>query len=173
MSEEEKKGNVSEAKALVDAASKIIAANSKTLTEAYAATLKFLTNLIKEGKTYPVLGVLGMMLVTDLLHGGAYAVNDSEIPFFNGNTGLYKAHFSFTGYPDGQSTDEINGDQNVPHIFPKLLSDGQYSAMATQFSHLNTLYDVSILGGAVNTFVEGATKAVKEVGSLVPEDGTD
>jgi hypothetical protein len=168
----------------------LIESVNKDLVAIYDRTLSKLEETMKNAKINPGQGLLGMLMVADLLHGGAYACPTSDRPFLVGKTSQYyvktilptvdqfpiTAGLSFLdivgsllgilqqaneGQVGAAITSEIYSNANCPHKFPKLLSDEIYSRIVVAGIYL-IHQDIAGKGYAnLKTFVEASAIPLK------------
>jgi hypothetical protein len=198
---------------------RLIQSVNRNLVEVYSRTLTMLEETMKNAKISPGQGLLGMMMVADLLHGGAYAAPTSQRPFFVGKSSVYYVdigkvanttieQFPISGinffdiigsliaiFQGAQQsnvgaaiTAEVYMNANVPHKFPKLLSDEAYAKILVSgfylihediagkgYQNLKTFIEASNIPAAtLSEFVSKETQqgvnALKALMSLKEED---
>lgn len=150
---------------------------NEALMDIYDKTINVLNQAIKCGTTDLPLGLMALLLYADLLHGGAYTVPIQQRPFFmkkSGNSPYYQGEIHNTDASQGllgwvlavfgvtnpgPFVQEIMVDANVPHVFPKLLSDEAYAEFKTLLAHIATTDVFQNSASAVKTFVEAAATA--------------
>lgn len=167
---------------------KILTAVNADIMTMFTSTIHMLEETLRSGKLNPAQGILGMIMVADLLHGGAYTVPINErpalvgenSPYYGGDnvgpTNFYPAAgfnifdiFSSIlqlGNSVAESkvgagiAQEVYMNGNVPHKFPKLLSDEAYAKILVMSMYLSTseLTLKNALG--VKTFVEGESRLI-------------
>src|SRR5271157_983364 len=144
---------------------------------------------IKAGNVDVPEGVLSLIMFADLLHGGAYAVGIDQRPHHMADptssqyyvNGLIQSDASqgFLGWLAsvlgitnvGPYVQEIFEDANVPHVFPKMLSDDAYATILTLAAHSANTEIFKTLGTGITTYVEAAKQTVQTVGEAA-EVGT-
>lgn len=113
---------------------------SSTLVDLFDITAKVLMEGIKQTKSSPAVGLQSVGLFADLLHGGAYRRDVSLLPYYSkkvqdqierigfGATEIQLPDGRYVTLPKGAKPEqqEIIINSDVPHVFPKLLSDQQY-----------------------------------------------
>lgn len=145
----------------------------------YKDLLELVRDEISAGKANTGEGLMGVLQLADLMHGGAYAVPINQRPFFMVNPSdspYYAADLSnvtgnnfindiigfFTGGPTGtQWASEVLEDANVPHVLPKLLSDEAYAQVKILFSQAGTTLLFNQTAAGLKTLVEAATAALE------------
>lgn len=148
--------------------------------ELYEANLHLLESGMSVGKTNAPVGLQAFFEYSDMMHGGAYASPVGKIPFFMADPtkskwyagelrnlpqeGLasYLAKF-FSGTDSESAATEIIMDGNVPHVFPKFLSDQAYAAVRVSFGQAVTTDLFKTASTGVSTLVEGPSKAYERV----------
>ena len=151
------------------------------LLSLYGTTIAVLQEGITVGKTDGPIGMMSFMAYCDLLHGGAYAAPINQLPYYapNGVKTPYSAgdlqNLPQQSWLDwianktaGESANdmmlEVYHDANVPHVFPKLLSDPVYAQLKLGYAQIMTA-DIFLKGTTgVSTLVEGIGKGVSNVG---------
>jgi hypothetical protein len=162
-----------------------IQANTEALLFLYDRTMAILEEGIKKGATNAPLGLISFMAYIDFLHGGAYAAPINEIPFFMKdpskskwyagdlqNTDVAQGLGGFLGsilggLNAGPLVQEVFADANVPHVFPKLMSDTQYAMFKAIFAWLTTTDLLKSASTGVATFVEATGRAIETAGKGV------
>lgn len=152
---------------------------NNSLIEIYDTTISMLLEGIRKGATDAPLGLLSLMLYADLLHGGSYTVpiqsrpyylaDPTQSKYYQGKIINTQASEGFIGWllgnlgitNPGPLAQEVIIDSNVPHVFPKLISDEAYSYFMTVFGYIASTDIFKSAGTGVNTFVEAAAKATK------------
>jgi hypothetical protein len=166
----------------------------------FQTTVHMLEETLRAGKLNPAEGLLGMVMIADLMHGGAYTVPNSDRPALVGKYSPYyggdQIIFAVTGGTDfypvagfnifdifsslfttaeasletnvGQAiAAEVYANANVPHLFPKLLSDEAYAKILVMSLYMAHSEIVLKNATAARTFVEGESKLVTaEAGAL-------
>jgi hypothetical protein len=161
---------------------------NKDILTMFQTTVHMLEETLRAGKLNPAQGLLGMVMVADLLHGGAYNVPNNERPSLVGNKSPYYggdevgptnfypvAGFNifdiFTSiFTTGESVlesgvgaaiaKEVYLNANVPHKFPKLLSDEAYAKILVMCMYLSHSELVLKNALGVKTFVEGEAQLI-------------
>jgi hypothetical protein len=157
----------------------LLESSTEAMLHIYDSTLRILEEGIKKGATNVTEGLMALMLYADILHGGAYKVeidlqpyfmeHPEPSPFYAGNIknstgyqGLLGAILDLLGVTKGQSAvEEILQNANVPHIFPKIISDQTYAMFRVLNANLTTTDLFKSAGTGVTTFVEAGTAVVK------------
>jgi hypothetical protein len=155
----------------------------------FEATLAVIQDGIKAGKACGPIGLMSLLMYADFLHGGSYAAPINERPFFmqDPSTSPYYAGdlkntdasqgfigwlLSILGVTNaGPLNQEIFIDANVPHVFPKLLSDDAYAAFLVFFAHLSSQEVMQKAGTNLTTLVEAIGKA-ENIAQKTGEDAT-
>jgi hypothetical protein len=141
------------------------------------------------GKVNPAQGLFGMIMISDLLHGGAYVGPAADRPALGGKASKYYQDISITK-PDlypltgfnildplgsffniiGEATTtvyaqsivtEIYLNANVPHKFPKLLSDEAYARIQIMAAYLSHSAYVKENANGIKTLVEASAIPVE------------
>lgn len=146
------------------------------LERIYKDTLVLLGESVKVGKTNIPQGLIAQLKFADMLHGGAYAAPINQRPFFMPDPSIspyfagelrnipsqglasYLASF-FTGSNAEILAAEIIMDSNVPHVFPKVLSDEAYAKVVILFAQTATTANFLTASTGVRTLIEGASQA--------------
>ncbi len=155
------------------------------LLDLYEKTITVLYKGIESGKTNAPLGLLSFEAFIDLLHGGAYNRRIQELPYYtplvqnqlSGDvwTSILNAIGQITGFilsspliislpdgseialPKGAKPEQVEAiiDSNIPHRFPKLLSDQAFFVMKEWISIFFTVEGFRGVTTGLNTLVEG------------------
>lgn len=170
--------------------------SAAALVHMFDTTVHMLEETMKAGKLNPAQGLIGMAMIADLLHGGAYkaapkdrpAMGGTASPYYSGplvieNPDVYPIRGfnfldpigSFFGIlSDGTTSDyaksiisEIYLNANVPHLFPKLLSDEAYSKILVLIAYLSHSAIVQEAGIGVKTFVEASAIPVQTAAEAI------
>ena len=159
---------------------------NESLVRIYDLTVEMLREGIAKGSTNAPLGLISFMAYADLLHGGAYAAPINELPFFMKDptrSKWYAGELENVDVPQGLGgwlgsvlgglnagpfVQEIVKDSNVPHVFPKLLSDESYAMLKAVFAWFTSTDLLKSAGTGVKTFVE-AGKTIAETGTQLLE----
>ncbi|MGD0645905.1 MAG: hypothetical protein ABSA75_13445 [Candidatus Bathyarchaeia archaeon] len=133
-------------------------------------------------------GLISTIILADILHGGAYAVPSNELPFYLSDPSLSKYWAGSVKTNEGADTGlagdianvfgvqnadytyrEINQDSNVPHVFPKLLSDQAYATIRATFQWLTT--QAAFTAGVTNvaTLVKTGGEFIKNTGAGIKD----
>jgi hypothetical protein len=168
---------------------------NKDIVTLFQTTVHMLEETLRAGKLNPAQGLLGMVMVADLLHGGAYTVPNNERPALVGDgspywggdkilavdfypvagfnifdifTSLFSAGEAVLESGVGNAiAKEVYLNANVPHVFPKLLSDEGYAKILVMSMYLSHSELVLKNALGVKTFVEGeATLITAEAGAV-------
>lgn len=138
------------------------------LVEIYNTTIGVLQEGITVGKTNAPLGLMAELAYFDLLHGGAYAAPQQLIPWhMKDRTKSPYYTGELQALPQGVGADnynEIMYDSNVPHVFPKLLSDETFGRIEITFAQAATIDFFKNFSTGVSTMVEGIGKGAANVG---------
>jgi hypothetical protein len=161
--------------------------NNEAILRLYEDTLSVIEKGINAGKACGPVGLLSLLMYADFLHGGAYAAPINKRPFymkepigspyFAGDLQNTDASSGFVGWllnvlgvtNAGPLNQQILIDANVPHVFPKLLSDEAYAAFTVFFAHLSSQEVMQKAGTNLTTLVEAAGKA-EQVGRSTGRD---
>ncbi len=154
------------------------------VVEIYKATIGTIKQEIDEGATNAPLGLGGQLKMADLLHGGAYAApinqrpyylaTPNKSPYYAGDlknlwgTGL--AGFLATlgaGLNASNLADEILIDANVPHVFPKFLSDEVYAMIRVGYAQALTTDLFKTASTGVSTLVKSGVDAAERLAPLL------
>ncbi len=156
---------------------------STEVYQIYDKALDILNNGVRAGVSNAPQGMTSLLLMANLLHGGAYAEPINKRPYYlfdrtqspywagyishskPGTGGLYDALSSIWGGVGGTSAadlvEEILVDSNVPHVLPKLIDDECYATYVTTYCQLSTT-DLFKQGAAgMKTLVEAASTGVR------------
>ncbi len=173
---------------------------NQALVSMFHDTVHMLEETLKSGKLNPAQGLLGMMMVADLLHGGALTVANSERPYLVGAKSKYYAKLDAIGATDfypirglnildivgsyfgiqsdieenkvGQMiTTEVYMNANCPHVFPKFLSDEAYAKVFVMAEFLSHSDVVIKTALGVKTFVEASAIPVSTLAGAVESVG--
>ncbi len=167
---------------------------NKDMLHIMDSILHLLESTISAGKLNPAQALLGMKLIADILHGGAYTQSISLRPFNMENPKLspYYANSRVPlkyMYPVQGSTEsanpiewflrlfdsastiagaqlvvaEIYANADVPHVFPKLISDETFADINVLIAYLAQTELVKNKALGVKTFVEGETALIRAV----------
>ena len=176
---------------------KTLASVNADIVTLFNSTLHMLEQTIISAKINPAQGILGMMMVADLLHGGAYTEPNNDRPFLVGNKSKYYAGinmpaneaFPIAGFnwldPIGSimsiinaadenavgalTTAEVYLNANVPHKFPKLLSDEAYAKILVSGSYIIHNIITAEAYQNLHTFVEASAVPVKTAAEALAE----
>ncbi|MGH7743902.1 MAG: hypothetical protein ACREQ5_03665 [Candidatus Dormibacteria bacterium] len=179
MAKEKKKKDDAKGLTGFEFGAKILEMSVDALVDIYKANLNVTIEGIKAGKTNAPLGLMSELAYFDLLHGGAYAApvnarpwylkNPSSSKYFAGDVsaGLYAP--GVLGWITGElagttavfQANEILTDANVPHVFPKLLSDEAYAVLKILYNQAATTELFTKASTGVATLVEGITKGAE------------
>lgn len=142
----------------------------------YEDTLAVIEQGIAAGKACGAVGLLSLLMYADFLHGGAYTAPINlrpyhmkepwKSPYYAGDIQMIDATHGFFGWlmsvfgplNVGPSVQEIFLDANVPHVFPKLLSDDSFAAFMFVFGHLSSQDVMQKAGTNLTTMVEAGKK---------------
>ncbi len=142
----------------------------------YDSTLRTLGKAVDAGSVNSQMGVAAMVLMADILHGGAYAAGVNERPYFlaNPKSSIYYAgeleHNKqgeglagfFAGIWSGQNAGDlwkqIIEDSNVPHVLPKLISDEAYAEFMIIAAQASSSDLFNSVGTGVKTYVAAANE---------------
>ena len=153
---------------------RVLKVSVDALVKLYELTIKVLQKGIEVGNTNGAMGLLSLHAYFDLLHGGAYAAPINLLPHFapdptqspyyagalNPNNLPQQGWFSWlakeaAGTSAQDMMLEVLLDANVPHVFPKLLSDQAYAQIKLGYAQLLSA-DIFIKGTTgVTTLVQG------------------
>jgi hypothetical protein len=151
--------------------------NNEAILRLYETTLSVIEEGIKAGKACGAVGLMSLLMYADFLHGGAYAapvnqrpfhmVDPTKSPYFAGELKNVDASTGFVGWllnvfgvtNAGPLNQEIFVDANVPHVFPKVLSDDAYAMFIVFFANLSSQEVMQKAGTNLTTLVEAAGKA--------------
>jgi hypothetical protein len=172
---------------------KSLAQANESLLNLYNTTMGMLEEGIKKGATNAPLGLISFLTYIDLLHGGAYATPINQRPFYmedkrkspywagnlqnldvaNGLGGFLASILG--GLNAGPIVREVFEDSNVPHVFPKLLSDETYAVLKAIFCWFTTVDAFKTVSTGVSTFVEAVGRTTESIGkgvqSATPSEG--
>jgi hypothetical protein len=165
----------------------------------FNSTLHMLEQTIMSAKMNPAQGILGMMMVADLLHGGAYTVRMGNRPALVGSKSTYydkenlppAEQFPISGWnwldPIGsifqifqgadesiigaQMASEVYLNGNVPHKFPKLISDEVYAKILVSGFYLIHQSVCTIGMQNFKTYVEASAIPFKTAGEVLKDIG--
>ncbi len=168
---------------------------TNALLHMFDRAMGLLEATVNAGKINPSQGLLGMILVADLLHGGAYVGPSADRPALGGKTSKYYQPISISNpelYPmtgfnildplgsffnifgaTAESTyaqaivQEVYLNANVPHKFPKLLSDEAYAKILVIASYLTHTDVVTKNANGIKTLVEASAIPIKTVGEAI------
>lgn len=175
-----------------------LAASTNALVHMFDTTIHMLEETLKAGKLNPAQGLIGMAMIADLLHGGAYkaapldrpAMGGTKAFYYNGPISIESADVypirgvnwldpigSFFGILSDNSVSdyaksiisEIYLNANVPHVFPKLLSDEAYSKILVLIAYLSHSAIVQEAGIGVKTFVEASAIPLKTTAEAIKD----
>jgi hypothetical protein len=156
-----------------------LAQSNEALLHMYDSTLTMLQEGIRKGATNYPLGIMAFMSYVDFLHGGAYTRPTSELPYFMKDptkSPYYNANLVNFGISEGllgwlisifgtfnptELVKEVMMNANVPHVFPKLISDEHYALLKATFAYWATLDAFQKTSTGVSTFVEGMASSFK------------
>lgn len=133
------------------------------LVEIYEATITVLYEGIRAGQTNAALGLMSLLAYTDLLHGGAYKVRTEQLPFYN-EALISPVTKNLPAAIEGQ---EAMINSNVPHVFPKLLSDQTYYLIKERIQQFSNVVLAQGLSTSVSTFVEGGAELTRGLTPLL------
>jgi hypothetical protein len=167
---------------------------NQALVEMFNTTANLISKILDTGKTNPAQGLLGTILVADLLHGGALACANSERPYLVGKASKYFGttklgavdFFPIPGFNlldpfssilqgieglaetqvGGQIVAEVYMNANCPTRFPKLLSDEAYSKILLFALYMSHTEVFRSMATGIKTFVEGNAIQMKATGEL-------
>jgi hypothetical protein len=172
---------------------------NKDILTMFQTTIHMLEQTIMTAKINPAQGILGMMMIADLLHGGAYTVPNVERPYLVGKRSIYYGDipnpasevYPWSGFnwldPLGSIgalfqagaetnfgitiTAEVYMNANVPHKFPKLLSDETFAKIMVSGAYL--IHENICTQGYNNlkTYVEASAIPLKAAAELVKDVG--
>ena len=139
-------------------------------------------------------GMSSMLLMANLLHGGAYAAPINQRPYYlfdrtqspywagyishskPGTGGLYDFLSALWGGVGSVSAadfiEEILVDSNVPHVLPKLIDDETYALFNMTYCQVSTTSLFTSAAGGLKTLVqagESAANIVRGGGKEEPE----
>lgn len=172
--------------------------STAALVHMFDSTTHLLEETLKAGKLNPAQGLIGMAMIADLLHGGAYKAAPQDRPamggknahYYNGPISIEQPDMypvrginfldpigSFFGILSDNTTNdyaksiisEIYLNANVPHMFPKLLSDEAYAKIMVLIAYLSHSAIVQEAGIGVKTFVEGSAIPVKTAAEAIKD----
>jgi hypothetical protein len=172
---------------------------------AFQTALHMLEETLRAGKLNPAQGLLGMMMIADLFHGGAYTVPINERPALVGNNSPYWGGklvgaadfypipgvtfnffsiFNWGDFANAQITvdqahaetamgqaiaQEVYLNGNVPHKFPKIISDEVYAKILVMAQYMSHSALVLTNATGVKTFVEAESKLLGAETKMVTE----
>jgi hypothetical protein len=168
-------------------ADKALAQANQAILALYDRTMSMLEEGIRKGATNAPLGLVSFLAYCDVLHGGAYAVPinlrpyhmpdsaKASSPFYAGDITNTDVPQGFGGYLGsilgglnaGPLCQEVMINANVPHVFPKLLSDETFALVKAIFAWFTTVDAFKTVSTGVSTLVEASGKALKSVGEGV------
>lgn len=128
------------------------------LKEIYSDTIQILEEGIKAGKTNVPLGLMSFVAYIDLLHGGAYQGKVEDLPYYGPKEMQPDLNIPMNAKPE-QVEALLNSD--VPHIFPKVLSDQAYFLLKEWASLFFTEALVAGASTSLTTLVEAPGRLVK------------
>lgn len=152
----------------------------------YEDTLAVIEQGISAGKACGAVGLMSLLIYADFLHGGAYTApinlrpyhmkDPTKSPYYAGDIQMIDATQGFLGWllsvfgvlNVGPLIQEIFLDANVPHIFPKLLSDDAFAAFMFVFGHLTSQDVMQKAGTNLTTMVEAGKKVVETAREAIP-----
>lgn len=152
---------------------------NEALLELYRQTMSLLEEGIKKGNANAPLGIVAFMAYVDLLHGGAYTAPITQRPFFMADKtksqyyseGLVNQDTPqgfggrlasvLGGLNSGPLVQEVFENANVPHVFPKLLSDEMYANLKAIFAYFTTSDLMKKASADVKTIVEAGATAIE------------
>ena len=138
----------------------------------YSDTFRLVEESISAGKANIYTGYQGMLLLADMLHGGAYAAPVNQRPYFmaipemspyyagplvNDSQGGGLAGI-FASLGSGQNASDLFKqllmNANVPHVLPKLISDEAYGQFMILHAQAGTNFVVQGAVTGLKTLVE-------------------
>jgi hypothetical protein len=148
----------------------------------YDRLLDITAMAIRGGEANLPMGLMGMAILEDIGHGGAYSASINKRPYFmtdpssskwyagpgiknidqGGGLGGYFASL-FSGQNAADLFKQVMMDANVPHVLPKLISDEQYAQFWIIYSQLATTELFQKAGTGLATLVEGLAPVGKSV----------
>jgi hypothetical protein len=148
----------------------------------YDRLLDITSMAIKAGEANLPMGLMGMAILEDVGHGGAYAAPLNKRPYFmtdpqnspyyagpniknitqGAGLGGYFASL-FAGQNAGDLFTQVMMDANVPHVLPKLISDEQYAQFWIIYSQLATTDLFQKAGTGLLSLVEGGERVSKSI----------
>jgi len=152
---------------------KLLLAGGAELGKEYRATIKLLDSAILHPSNAFV-SLWGMVIYADLLHGGRYrwpanypTPNDiGRDAFMLQFPSIYvpNVQVSFFGLVDPDPiTKRVFENTNIPHIFPKLLSDEAYEKILGWADKLTGAEFLQSIGTGVTTVVQAASSLEEAV----------
>lgn len=147
-----------------------------------------LEHSIRAGYANAPEGIIAEWVMTDLLHGGAYARPINELPYFRTDpsssrwspgdisnitnfqtapgwlgdlSGLFIGGGSTLN--GGEILKEVMLDSNVPHVLPKLVSDQTYGAVMLVVAATVGTDIFKTQAGGLKTLMEGTIKPASEI----------
>jgi hypothetical protein len=159
-----------------------LAIANESVLALYNSTMGMLEEGIKKGATNAPLGLVSFLAYVDLLHGGAYAAPINQLPFFLADKTKSKYYAGdlqnldvaqglggflaslLGGLNAAPLVREVFENANVPHVFPKLLSDETYAILKAIFAWFTTVDAFKTVSTGVSTFVEATGRAVESAG---------
>ena len=149
------------------------------IVEVYNTTIAVLEKAIDSGSADAPLGMAALMMYADLLHGGAYTAPIGQRPYYlsDSSTSPYMVApadqnlggisiLGITTIPT--DLEEILTDSNVPHVFPKLLSDESYGRVMVMMNQYLTVGLVKGVGTGLTTWVSAVKTAASIPSSIIP-----
>lgn len=163
---------------------KVLKISVDALVDIYKTTISILHEGVSIGKGSPAIGLQSLMGYYDLLHGGAYtapinalphfAVDKTKSPYWAGDlanlipiTWLSWLAAGTAGESAMDMMNEVFEDANVPHVFPKLLSDPMYAQLKLAFAQAMSMDFFKSGTSSISTLVEGVGEGVGAVTPLL------
>jgi hypothetical protein len=160
---------------------KVLKISVDALVDIYKDTIGILHEGISVAKASPPIGLMALIGYFDLLHGGAYAAPINALPhyapvmdkspYYAGDirnkpieTWLSWLAQNTAGTNATDMMVEVLEDANVPHVFPKLLSDPMYAQLKLAFAQAMSMDFFKTGTTSLSTLVEGAGKGVGSAG---------
>lgn len=156
------------------------------LLKLYTSTLNVLQEGIRVGKTDGPIGLMSFMAYCDLLHGGAYTKGIQFLPHYAPDptispyyvkgiknlaedTWLSWLSENTVGECAKDMMNEVWDDANVPHVFPKFLSDQMYAQLKLAYAQVMTA-DIFLKGSTgITTLVEGLGTGIEHAGAGIAD----
>ncbi len=147
------------------------------IEETYERVLPLMEKAIDSGKSNTVEGLIGLLGMFELLHGGAYAAPMNKRPYFMKNpkeskwyAGDVQNQYSqgllgflaqaFSGQNGSALADEVLVNANVPHVLPKLISDEAYAMFRLLFAQASTTQLFQQAGTGLKSYTDAASTVI-------------